>query len=203
MTASYFSSITIGWVAIATGVAGLLALAFIILFFTVGQPFGTLNDICIALAAILSVVLVWMLYPQYHAQSPLLSKVTLVIAMFGALLVVVGSAFAISGVKGWFLSGLYMAAGNAMIGLWLLGLNYSALRENSLPHNLVIFGLISGVILALGLVTIPGIFRGIDTQEYELTLFNYVWWTSSMGYLAIYPAWCIWLGRVILSSSAR
>src|SRR3989304_6928700 len=83
MTASYFSSITIGWVAIATGVAGLLALAFIILFFTVGQPFGTLNDICIALAAISSVVLVWMLYPQYHAQSPLLGKVTFVIAMFG------------------------------------------------------------------------------------------------------------------------
>ena len=198
MTASNFSSITIGWVAIATGVTGLLALTFIILFFTVGQPFGTLNDICIALAAILSAVLAWMLYPQYHAQSPLLSQVTLVIAMLGAILVMVGAALAISGVKGWFLSGLYMAAGNAMIGLWLLGLNYSALRDNSLPHGLVIFGLISGAILALGLVTIPGIFRGIDTQEYALTMVNYVWWTSSLGYLALYPAWCIWLGRTLL-----
>ena len=203
MTASNFSSIMIGWVAIATGIAGLLALTFIILFFTVGQPFGTLNDICIALAAILSAVLAWMLYPQYHAQSQLLSKVTLVIAIVGAILVVIGAALAISGVKGWFLSGLYMAAGNAMIGLWALGLNYSALRDNSLPHSLVIFGLVSGMILALGLVTIPGIFRGIDPQEYELTMVNSIWWTSSLGYLAIYPAWCIWLGRVILSSSAR
>ena len=203
MTTINFSSITIGWVAITTGIVGLFGLAFIILLFTVGQPFGTLNDICIGLTAISSVVLVWMLYPQYHAQSPLLGKVTFVIAMFGAILVVVGSAFAISGVKGWFLSGLYMAAGNALIGLWALGLSYSALRDNSLSHGLVIFGLVSGVILALGLVTIPGIFRGIDPQEYELTLFNYVWWASSLGYLALYPTWCIWLGRVILSSSAR
>ncbi|MBI3738693.1 MAG: hypothetical protein HY258_06575 [Chloroflexi bacterium] len=198
MTTGNFPSLTIGWVAIATGVAGLLALAFIILFFTVGQPFGTLNDICIGLTAILSVVLVWMLYPGHHAQSPLLSQVALVIAMLGALLVMVGSALAISGVRGWFLSGLYMAAGNAMIGLWLLELNYSSLRGNSLPHSLVIFGLISGVILALGLVTIPGIFRGIDTQEYELTIVNYLWWAGSLGYLALYPIWCILFGRTLL-----
>lgn len=198
MFTNNFSSVTIGWIAIATGIAGLLGLAFIILFFTVGQPFGTLNDICIALTAILSVVLVWMLYPRHHAQSLLLSQVTLVIAMLGAILVMVGSALAISGVKGWFLSGLYMAAGNALIGLWLLGLNYSALRDNSLPHGLAIFGLISGVILALGLVTIPGIFRSIDTQEYELTIVNYIWWTSSLGYLALYPTWCILLGRILL-----
>ena len=139
-----------------------------------------------------------MLYPGYQAQFPLLSKAALAIAMFGALLVMVGSALAISGVKGWFLSGLYMAAGNAMIGLWLLGLNYSALRGNLFPQSQVIFGLISGVILALGLVTIPGIIRGIDTQEYELSIFNYIWWASSLGYLALYPTWCILLGRILL-----
>ena len=193
-----FSAVTIGWVAIATGIAGLLGLVFIILFFSVGQPFGTLNDICIGLTAILSMVLVWMLYPGHHSQFPLLSKVAFVIAMFGAILVLFGTALAISGVKGWFLSGLYMAAGNAMIGLWLLGLNYSTLHDNSLPQSLVVFGLISGVILALGLVTIPGIFRGIDSQEYELTTFNYIWWASSLGYLALYPSWCILLGRILL-----
>ena len=198
MFTNNFSSITIGWVAIATGIVGLLGLAFIILFFTVGQPFGTLNDYCIGLTAILSVVLVWMLYPKHHGQSPLLSQVTFIIAMFGAILVLIGTVLAISGVKGWFLSGLYMAAGNAMIGLWLLGLNYSALRDNSFPQSLAIFGLISGVILALGLVTIPGIFRGIDSQEYELTTFNYIWWASSLGYLALYPTWSIFLGRILL-----
>lgn len=197
MTISNFSLNMIGWVSIATGITGLLGLVFIILFFTVGQPFGTLNDICIGLTALLSAVLVWMLSHGQNAQFPLLSKVALLIAMFGAFLVVVGSVLAITGVKGWFLSGLYMAAGNAMIGLWLLGLNYSALRDNSLPLSLVIFGLISGVTMALGLVTIPGLFRGIDTQEYELSIFNSIWWASSLGYLALYPTWCILLGRIL------
>jgi hypothetical protein len=197
MTAGDFSSI-IGLVAIATGIVGLLGLIFIFLFFTVGQPFGTLNDICIGLMAILSVVFVWKLYPWHHAQSPLLSQVALIIAMIGALLVLVGTVLSIAGVKGWFLSGLYMAAGNGMIGLWLLALNYSALRGNIIPHNLVIFGLISGVILALGLVTIPGILRGIDVQEYKLTIFNSIWWASSLGYLALYPIWCILVGRILL-----
>jgi hypothetical protein len=197
MTIGDFSPI-VGWVAIATGIVGLLGLVFIILFFTVGQPFGTLNDICIGLMAILSVVLVWMVYPWHHTQSPLLSQVALIIAMLGALLVLVGAVLSLSGARGWFLSGLYMAAGNGMIGLWLLALSYSALRGNLIPQSLVIFGLISGVILALGLVTIPGIIRGIDTQEYKLTLFNSIWWASSLGYLALYPIWCILLGRNIL-----
>jgi hypothetical protein len=197
MATGDFSSI-FGWIAIATGIVGLLGLIFIILFFTVGQPFGTLNDICIALMAILSVVLVWKLYPWHHAQSPSLSLVALVIALLGALLVIVGAVLSISGIKGWFLSGLYMAAGNGMIGIWLLALNYSALRGNLFPQGLAIFGLISGVILALGLVTIPGIFRGVDTQEYKITVFNAIWWTSSLGYLALYPIWCILAGRILL-----
>jgi hypothetical protein len=191
-------STTISGVAIATGIVGLLGLVFIILFFTVGQPFGTLNDICIGLMAILSIFFVWKFYPWHHAQSPLLSQISLVIATLGALLALVGMVLSIAGIKGWFLSGLYMAAGYGMIGLWLLALNYSALQGNVIPQSLVIFGLISGVILALGLVTIPGIFRGIDTQEYKLTVFNSIWWASSLGYLALYPTWCILLGRILL-----
>ena len=197
MTTSNFSSMTIGWVAIATGIAGLLGLAFIILFFTVGQPFGTLNDICIGLAAILSAVLAWMLYPGHHAQSPLLSQVALVVALLGALVVVVGSGLVISGVTGWFLAGLYMAAGNALIGLWLLGLNYSALHGNPWSHSLVILGLVSGVILALGLVAIPGIFSGIDSQESASWIVN-IGQAGALGWLVLYPIWCVLVGRAVL-----
>jgi hypothetical protein len=198
MIANIISSVTVGRVAIATGITGLLGLVFIILFFTVGQPFGTLNDICIGLTAILSVVLVWMLYPGHHTLSPILSQFALVVAVLGALAVVVGSTLSIFGVTGWFLSGLYMAAGNALIGLWLLALNYSALRDIRFPHGLVIFGLISGVILVLGLVTIPGIFRGIDIKEYILTTVNAIWWTSALGWLALYPIWCVLVGQSLL-----
>jgi len=192
-----FSPLAVSWVVIATGIAGFLGFVFIVLFFTIGQPFGTLNDYCIALAAILSAVLVWMFYPWHRAQHPLLSVLALVIAGFGVLLVLTGAALAISGARGWYLSGLYMAAGNALIGLWLIALNYSALRDPLFPRSLAIYGIVSGAILALGLVTIPAIVRGIDIKEYELSLFNSIWWASSLGYLALYPLWCVLLGRTL------
>jgi len=198
MTVSNYSAITIGWVAIATGIVGLLGLVFIILFFTVGQPFGTLNDICIGLAAILSAVLAWMLYPGNHVQAPLLSQVALVVAFLGALVVVIGSVLVISGVTGWYLAGLYMTAGNAFIGSWLLALNYSALRNISFPYGLVIFGIISSVILVLGLMTIPGIFNGIDAWDAAPWYVNYIGQAGALGWLVLYPIWCVLIGRFIL-----
>jgi hypothetical protein len=49
-------------------------LIFIILFFIIGQPFGTLNDICIGLTAIFSGILAWMLFAKHHEQWLLLGQ---------------------------------------------------------------------------------------------------------------------------------
>ena len=201
MTTSNFSAMTIGWVAIATGVTGLLALVFIILLFTVGQPFGTLNDICVGLTAILSAVLAWLFYPQYHAQSPLLGPVALVVALAGALIVTVGCVLVIFGITGWYLAGLYMAVGNALIGLWLLGLNYSAQRGDFWTNGLTIFGIVVAVIMLLGLAAIPGIFNRIDAWESAPWYVNYVGLAGSLGWLVLYPIWCIGLGRALLLQS--
>lgn len=192
-------SATIGWVSLAAGVAGLLGFAFIILFFTVGQPFGTLNDVFIGVTALLSLALALMLYPSFHAHSPSLSLTALVIALAGVVLVVAGSVLAISGRRGWFLSGLYMSAGYALVGLWLVALSYSALRANDMPRGLSILGVIAGAVLALGLVAIPGIIRGVDTKEYQLTIVNAIWWTGSIGYLTVFPVWCVLQGRMLVT----
>ena len=197
MTMSSFSPVTVGWVAIASGVVALAGLVFIILFFTVGQPFGTLNDVCIALAAVLSGILAWMLYPAHSAQSPQLSQAALAAALAGALVVVVGSVLVISGVKGWLLAGLYMTAGNALIGLWLIGLTYSALHTSSWPHGLVVFGLAAGLIMAVGLASVPGILRGVDAQALAPWYVN-AGYVGGLGWMLLYPAWCIWLGRTLL-----
>ena len=112
------STSSVAWVAVAAGVIQLVGLLFLIVFFTVGEPFGTLNDICIALTGILSVVLAWMLFSAYPAQAPGFSRLALAGVGIGALTVVVGSALVIFRVTGWVLAGFYTELGNAFIGLW-------------------------------------------------------------------------------------
>jgi hypothetical protein len=46
------------WVALTTEIAGLLELILIILFFTIGQPSGALNEVFFGITGILSVILV-------------------------------------------------------------------------------------------------------------------------------------------------
>jgi hypothetical protein len=192
------TSLTVGWAAMAAGVAGLLALAFIILFFIVGGPFGALNDICIGLAAILSGILAWVLNSRLPTSIPLLGQVAFLAALAGASIVVAGSVLVLSGIKGWYLAGLYMATGNALIGLWLFTLSYSALSTTALPHGLAIFGIVTGLVMALGLAAIPGIFKGIDAWNAAPWYINYVALPASLGYLVLYPSWCIWLGWILL-----
>lgn len=173
-------------------------MTFLIFLFAVGQPFGTLNDICIAAAAILSGVLAWVLYSQYPGPLPSWSKVALIVAGVGALVVVIGSVLVISGITSWYLAGLFMVAGNALIGLWLLELNYSALQGSSWSRELAIFGMITGAIMLLGLAAFPGIFNRIDAWDAAPWYVNYIGQVSALGYLVLYPVWCILLGRTLL-----
>lgn len=189
----------VGWVALATGGVGLVALLFIILLYTVNRVFGPLNDISNGLLGILSGVLAAMLYAQYHAQSPLLSLVGLILALVGAGVVVLGSALVVSGRTGWYRAGFYTMAGFAAIGLWLVGQNLLAPPAGGWPQSLVIAGLVVGGLMILGLAAIPGFFNDIDSWETSPWYMKYVGMSgSSLGWLVLYPAWCVWLGLTFL-----
>ena len=205
-----YSSSAIGWVAVAAGVIQLIGLLFLIVFFIIGEPFGTLNDVCIAMAGILSGVLAWMLFAAQPAQSPELGRLALAGAGVGALIVALGSALVIFRVTGWVLAGLYTEFGNAWIGVWLLILCFSAqpgavpVLEPGIttwPRGLVLLGIVAGAIMALGLLTLPGILRGIDAFAVIPWYVN-VGQASGLGWLLLFPIWAIWLGRVLLSAAA-
>ncbi len=197
MTTNNFSPATVGWVAIATGASSILAVLCLALMFTVNRSFGTANDVLNGIVGISSVILAWMLYAEHRARSPLLSQVALVLALLGAIFVVIGSILVIFKVTGFVLAGFYTSVGNALIGCWLVAFCYSMQRGDGFPNNLITLGLVVGVLMAMGFLVIPGIVAEIDSMEslpWYLTL-GYV------GFLAtylLYPVWTIGLGRNLL-----
>src|SRR5262245_8530878 len=110
MATETFKSNSVGWIAISTGIATILAVVLIILFFAVGEPFGTLNDIFNGLLAITIGTLAWKMYVEYHAKSPD-SLVALILALLGVVIAVIGSVLVIFNFTGWVLAGFYTGVG--------------------------------------------------------------------------------------------
>jgi heme/copper-type cytochrome/quinol oxidase subunit 4 len=183
---------TTAWFAFAVAVVTVVGLALLIIMYLLGEPFGTLNDICNAVAALLSAAMALMLFPLHHARSPQLAVAALILAVAGAVIAVVGSALVMSKTTGFVLAGLYLMVGNALIGLWLLSLNHGS----PWPQGLITFGLITGAVMALGLAAIPGIFMGIDS----LTRSPWHTWVGQAGFIGwaiLYPVWCLRLWHAL------
>lgn len=196
MTPNDFSQSAVGWTAIATGVSVILAVIFIILMATVDVSFGTLNDVFNGIVGIASGILAWMLYPQHHARSPLLSRIALLLAVVGAIFTLLGSVLIIFEFTGFFLAGWYTAVGNALIGLWLGAFCFAMRHNDTLPQDLVRFGLVVGTIMAIGMLGIPGILAGVDSMA-SLPWYLIAVFFGFLGTYILYPIWTIWLGRRI------
>ena len=198
MTTNNFSTSTIGWAAIGTGISVILAVLFITLMATVNMFFGTVNDVFNSIIGISSAVLAFMLFAEHHAKSPLMSQLALALAIIGAIFSIVGSVLIIYGFTDFVLAGWYSGVGNALIGLWLVVFCYSMQRSDALPHSLILFGLIVGAFMALGLIGIPGILARIDSME-SMPWYLYLAFFGWLGTYILYPIWTIWLGRILLS----
>lgn len=196
MTTSNFSPSVVGWTGIATGIAVILAVIFLILMATVNGRFGTINDVLNGIIGILSVFLAWMLYAELHARSPWISQVGIALAAVGMIFTIIGSVLIIFGYTDFVLAGWYTGVGNALIGLWLAAFCYSMLSGSTLPHNLVVFGIVVGAFMAVGLIGIPGIFTGVDSME-SMPWYLYVAFFGWLGTYILYPIWTIWFGRVL------
>lgn len=199
MIASTFSPRTIGWLALATGGVTLVGIVSISLFYAVGGFFGPLNDVCNAVEAILSAMLAWALYPIVRAHAPRVSRYALLAAWVGALIAVIGSGLVIFGFTGWYLAGLYTSFGYALVGLWLFSLNYAALQRGLWPRRLAQFGLLVALGMLVGFLAVPGILGRIDDPA------TAPWYVNQgllggLGWFLLYPWWCIWLGRLLVSS---
>ena len=193
--ASY--SLGTGWTALGTGVVGILAVLFLALFFAVGEPFGTLNDSFSAFLGVASAVLAWRLYTAYHTSRPLLSQAGVVLAWVGAAVAVIGSVLVIFRFTGWLLAGFYTGLGYAFLGVWLAVFCCTARLDGAFPDRLLTFGLVTGILMAFGVMSLLGITAGIDAMAAMPWYLN----VAYVGYLGsiLYLIWLIWLGRVLLA----
>jgi len=197
MTTNNFSLSVVGWTAIATGVAVILAVIFLTLMYTVDMSFGKVNDVFNSVIGISSVILAWMLYAEHHARSPLMSQIGLILAVVGVIFTIVGSVLIIYGYTDFVLAGWYTGVGNALIGFWLAAFCYSMQRGDALPHNLVMFGIVVGAFMAMGMLGIPGILTRVDSME-SLPWYLSIGYLGFFGTYILYPIWTIWLGRILL-----
>lgn len=196
MTVENIPSRAISRLTVAIGITAIVSIVSLILFFIFGGFWGPLNDLTIAIFALLSAVLAWMLHPFFRIQSPRLSNFMLIIAIVGAVIGCIGSALVMSGTTGWQLAGSVNALGFAFIGIWLLAFNYHARLTDVFPQTLTRLGQISGALSALGLLNVLGIFGIVDSTSWVSYLAQF----GGLGQILLL-VWIVWLGRVILKST--
>lgn len=198
MTTSNASPSAVGWTAIAIGVSVILAVIFLILMYTVNGRFGTVNDVLNSIIGILSVVLAWLVFVEFHTRSPFLSQMMLGFAVIGMAFTIIGSSLIIFGYTDFVLAGWYTGVGNALIGIWLAVYCHSMLTADSIPHNLVVYGIVVGAFMTFGLLGIPGITAHVDTMK-SLPWYLSASYLGFLGTYVLYPIWALLLGRVFLS----
>lgn len=199
MTVENIPSRAISRLTVAIGITAIVSIVSLILFFIFGGFWGPLNDLTIAIFALLSAVLAWMLHPFFRIQSPRLSCFMLIVAIAGAVITCIGSALVMSGTTSWQLAGSVNALGFAFIGIWLLAFNYHARLTDVFPQTLTRLGQISGALSALGLLNVLAIFGMVDWQS-DVSWLLYLAQFGGLGQILLL-VWTVWLGRVILKST--
>jgi hypothetical protein len=189
------------WLALAIAVVTVLATISLALLFAIGQPFGSINDAGIGLEAVLTALLAWQLHAQYRTAAPALSYVALLAAVLGAAITVWGAYLVISGRTGFVLAGLYMSFGFGLQGLWLAGLSLAAQPGAEWPRALVLLGIVTGLFMAVGLLTGLGLAARVDSFT-GAPWHVYLGFMGWLGWNLLLPVWAFALGRLLLSRLA-
>ncbi|HEU5058333.1 MAG TPA: hypothetical protein VFU21_17495 [Kofleriaceae bacterium] len=179
-------------VALATGAVGLASGVSLALLYTVGEPFGTVNDLGNAAFGIGGAVLLARIPPRSTARTT--------IAAAGAAVSVAGTVAVVSRTTGWFFAGLLSSVGLACLGVALVG----AARSESARHwpsALRRAGVASGALMATGFASLPAIALGLDDAA-SAPGFAWVGSTSWAGGLA-FIGWCFWLARTLHGGDAH
>jgi hypothetical protein len=185
MSAGFLTGVA--WAAYASAAATIVTFATGILFFTVGQPFGTIQDAASALQVLLMLPIAWLLHRLIAPSAAVWSWLALLVGVPGML--VAGSLqvlLVVRRVEYEQTIGAGLSAGGA-IGGWLALTGALALVYGLLPVGLAWAGIAAGVGY---LLLVAGFWIG--GQGHPL------FWGGSLVALVGYAVWAIWLGARML-----
>jgi hypothetical protein len=185
------------------GVVGLLSWLSLIVFFIVGDPFGTFGDVGNGALGLLSGALAVTLRPAAVAPNPGMKVLASSAAVLGAAIAVVGSVLILWDITGFYLAGLVSGLGFALIGVWLVAFNRwmaDDVRQRC-PRRLPMVGIVAGAIMAVGFINIPGVVWGLDDME-KAPVWILAGGVNWLGTYVLFPVWSIWFSRALARTRA-
>ncbi|MBX7235356.1 MAG: hypothetical protein K1X65_13310 [Caldilineales bacterium] len=195
-----------GWAAVLSGVAAILALVTLVLFFAIevntgGEHlWGPLSDLFPIIQMALLLVVARTLYLAHRAAAPRLSLIATVIGMAGMAGVIVLQVLLRMDVLPFEQEVRPLLVAFGLVGVWLMAANDVGRRQRSLPSRLAWLGMAVGAAFVLEPV-IVFVVGGADWSAYMSNPLLTV--ISAIVFLTVYfgyPVWVIWLGRVLLKA---
>jgi hypothetical protein len=177
-----------GWSAFVSAVATILGLVTLIIFFTLGEPWGTLNDITSVILALSIIPVSLMLHRLHRRDAPTISLAALVIGVIAILVAAVFQMLLIIKVITYAQTAVVVPAAFGLFGASLMVFGSLGRTNMSLPRRLTLLSIVAGAGYVL---TIAGIILG--GQEHPLTAIG------GLTAVICYPIWAIWFGRIVLS----
>lgn len=177
-----------GWSAIVSAIATILGLATLIMFFTLGQPWGAINDITSVVLALSSLPVLLALYRLHRRDAPTISLVAFFIGVIAMLVAVAFQTLLVLGVIAFVQTAVIVPAAFGLFGVSLILFGYCASASGTLSRRLVLLGIVAG---SGYIATIAGFLIG--GEQHPLTAIG--------GLIAVlcYPIWAVSFGRLLLS----
>jgi len=177
-----------GWSAYLSAVTTIIGFITLILFFSVGQPFGTINDVSSISIALAILPVLFVLHKLHHTSAPTLSLGALIIGIVSALIAALLQTLFVFKIIPGDPSSEIVTVAFGVFGISLATFNYLAYSNKSLFPKLAIWGIVAGAgyaLVALGFL--------LGGQDHPLT------YVGGLAAIIAYPVWAIWFGKLLLS----
>jgi hypothetical protein len=200
-----------GWASYINGIAAILGLVSLLLFFGLesapltGRGFhiwGPISDICPILQMASLLVVAYAFYRIQRSRAAGLSLIGTTIGMIGMLGEMLLQLLLIIKVIPFEQEVSLVVLATAVVGVWLIIVNFLGRRQGSLPSRLTWLGIAVGVAFVLEPVMLSAAGGAV---AWRVFMSNYLLLAgSAVVFLVSYvgfPVWAFWLGRVFLRTN--